>query len=78
MGFIKYLFYFFLLLTCHTTIPAIIIKAGTVNIIVLIIVSCSSVAVYVTVPVLFLAVISSSLSTRYYIESITSSLLYPS
>ena len=39
-------------------------------------VSCCSVAVYVTVPVLFLAVISSSLSDKYAREFNTKSLLY--
>ena len=52
-----------------------IITNGTVKIIAFTIVSCSSVAVYVTVPVLFLAVMSYSLSTKYAIEFNTRSLL---
>ena len=60
--------YFFLLLFCHTIIPIIIIIIGTANIIIFTILSCSVVAVYVTIPVLFLAVISSSLSVKYAIE----------
>ena len=52
----------------------IIIIIGTANIIVKIILFSCSVAVYVTVPVSFLADMSSSLSTRYAIEFSTKSL----
>ena len=75
---VPFLYHFFLLLTCHTIIPANTISSGTANITILIIKSCSCVAVYVTVPVSFLAVISSGLSTKYAIEFNAKSLLYPS
>ena len=50
------------------------IITGTANMIAKIILFSVSVAVYVTVPVLFLTVMSSSLSTRYAIEFSTKSL----
>ena len=68
-------FYFFLLLTCHTTIPTIIIAIGIAKIIILTIKSSCSVGEIVTVLVLFLIVIVSSLSVKYATEFNAKSLL---
>ena len=74
MRFFCFLFYFLLCLFIHTTIPITMISIGTPNIIAKIIVFSCSVAVYVTFPVVFLAVMSSSLSDKYAIEFNTKSL----